>query len=287
MTIVVTGANGQLGRLVVEHLRKRANTSDIVASVREPAKAQDLGVEVRRGDFDQPETLDTAFAGADKLLIISTGDASDHRLTQHRNAIEAAKRAGVGHVFYTSLTKADTSSMLLARTHAPTEELLKASGLTYTILRNNWYLENDLGTIAAALATGTVASSARDGRTAPVTRAEYAEAAAVALTTEGHENTVYELGAPVTYSYADWATALSEATGREITFTALTDEQAEAQLTEAGLPAHVVGVLVDSNRGITRGDLALAAPDLAKLLGREPVTLREWVEAQAASSSAE
>ncbi|MBN6037852.1 SDR family oxidoreductase [Amycolatopsis sp. 195334CR] len=285
MTIVVTGANGQLGRLVVEHLRKRGDASEIAVSVREPAKAQDLGVEVRQGDFDRPETLD--FTGAEKLLIISTGDASDHRVTQHGNAIEAAKRAGVRHVFYTSLTKADSSSMLLARTHGPTEELLKASGLTYTILRNNWYLENDLGTIAAALATGTVASSAGDGRTAPVTRAEYAEAAAVALTTDGHENAIYELGSPVTYSYADWAAALSEATGREITFTALTDAQAAEQLTAAGLPAPVVEVLVDSNRGIAGGDLAVAAPDLAKLLGREPVTLREWVAAQAASSSEE
>ncbi|MGC7100019.1 SDR family oxidoreductase [Amycolatopsis lurida] len=287
MTIVVTGANGQLGRLVVGQLLKRVDASEIAVSVREPAKAADLGVDVRHGDFDRPETLDQAFAGADKVLVISTGEASDHRVTQHGNAIEAAKRAGVRHIFYTSLTKADSSSMLLARTHGPTEELLKASGLTYTILRNNWYLENDLGTIAAALATGTLASSAGDGRTAPVTRAEYAEAAAVALTTDGHENAVYELGSPVTYSYADWAAALSEATGREITFTALTDEQAEEQLTAAGLPAPLVGVLVDSNRGIAAGDLALAAPDLAKLIGREPVTLREWIAAQAASSSAE
>ncbi|UJW31885.1 SDR family oxidoreductase [Saccharothrix sp. AJ9571] len=282
MTIVVTGANGQLGRLVVEHLLKRVDKSEVAVSVREPAKAQDLGVDVRHGDFDRPETLDAAFAGADKLLLISTGDASDHRVTQHRNAIDAAKRAGVRHLVYTSLTKADTSGMLLARTHAPTEELVKASGLTYTILRNNWYLENDLGTIAAALATGTVASSAGDGRTAPVTRSEYAEAAAAVLAGDGHENAVYELGAPVSYSAADWAAALSEATGREITFTAITAEQAVEQFTAAGLPEPLIEVLVDSGRAIAGGDLDLPSPELTKLIGREPVTLREWIATQVA-----
>jgi len=277
MTIVVTGATGQLGRAVVGHLLDRVPADRVVASVRDAAKAGDLGVEVRQADFDHPETLKAAFAGADKVLIISTLGEEEDRLRQHRAAVKAAAEAGAGHLIYTSLTSADTSKISLARVHGPTEEAILETGIPYTFLRNNWYFENDLGTVAGALATGTVATSAKGGRFAPATRDDYAQAAAAVLATDGHENTVYELGAPVTYSYADFAAAISAAAGREITYTEVSDEQAAQGLTAAGLPGALVEVIVDFYQALSRGDLDVGSGDLAKLIGHAPTTLQEWV----------
>lgn len=277
MTIVVTGATGQLGRAVVGHLLERVPADRIVASVRDPRKAGDLGVEVRHGDFDRPETLAAAFAGAHKLLIISSTGEEEDRLRQHAAAVKAAVEAGVRHIVYTSLTATDTAKIMLAGTHGPTEKAIKATGLPYTFLRNNWYLENDLGTVAGALVTGTVATSAKGGRFAPATRDDFAQAAAAVLATEGHENTVYELGSPVSYSYADFAEAISAATGREIGYTEITDEQAVQGLTAAGLPGGLIEVVVDFYQAVARGELDVPADDLATLIGHEPVTLRQWV----------
>ena len=155
MSIVVTGATGQLGRLVIKELAGRVPAERIVGSTRNPADAADLGVEIRHGDFDQPATLRTAFAGADRLLLVSTPSGSNEtRARQHIQAIEIAAEVGVGHILYTSITAADTSKIALARAHRPTEEAIAATGIPYTFLRNNWYLENDLGTVHGALESG-------------------------------------------------------------------------------------------------------------------------------------
>ncbi|HEV7980128.1 SDR family oxidoreductase [Amycolatopsis sp.] len=277
MTIVVTGATGQLGRAVVKHLLARVPADQVVASVRDPKKAADLGVEAREGDFLRPETLATAFAGADKLLIISSQGDTESRLLQHTNAVDAAKAAGVGHIVYTSITKADTNKISLADTHRPTEEAIKASGIPYTFLRNNWYFENDFGTVLGALATGKVATPTQGGKVASATRDDFANAAAAVLATEGHENMVYELGGTAAHSYADWAEAIGAAAGREIAYEEITPDESAAALAAAGVPADFVPVLIDAQLAIARGELDHRAQDLAKLIGREPVGLREWV----------
>ncbi len=278
MSIVVTGATGQLGRLVIKELAGRVPAERIVGSTRNPADAADLGVEIRHGDFDQPATLRTAFAGADRLLLVSTPSGSNEtRARQHIQAIEIAAEVGVGHILYTSITAADTSKIALARAHRPTEEAIAATGIPYTFLRNNWYLENDLGTVHGALATGTIATSSQGGRFAPAGRADFARAAAAVLATDGHENTTYELGAPVSYSYADWADAVAAETGRDITYTEVDDDAAAAGLAAAGVPAHMVGLIVDYYQALARGDLDVPTDDLVRLTGRDPVTPREFV----------
>jgi NAD(P)H dehydrogenase (quinone) len=279
MTIVVTGATGQLGRAVVKHLLERVPADQVVASVRDPKKAADLGVAVREGDFERPETLAAAFAGADKLLIISSQGDTESRRRQHTNAVAAAKAAGVGHLVYTSLTRADTSKMSLADTHRPTEDAIKATGIPYTFLRNNWYFENDFGTVLGALATGGVATPTQGGKVASATRDDFANAAAAVLTTEGHKNVVYELGGTIAHSYAEWAEAIGAAAGREITYTEITPDESAAALAAAGVPAGFVPVLVDAQLAIAHGELDVPTQDLAELIGREPVGLREWVTA--------
>ena len=278
MSIVVTGASGQLGRLVIQDLSTRVPAGRIVGVTRNPAAAADLGVEIRHGDFDRPDTLRTAFAGADRLLLISTAAGTNEaRAAQHIRAIEVAADAHVGHLAYTSITAADSNKIALANAHRSTEEAIEATGIPYTFLRNNWYLENDLGTVHGALATGAIATSSRGGRFAPAARADYARAAAAVLATDGHPNTVYELGAPRSYGYADWADAVSAVTGRDITYAEIDDDAAAAGLAAAGVPAHMVTLVVDFYAALARGDMDVAGDDLATLIERDPVTPREFV----------
>ncbi|MFD9706110.1 SDR family oxidoreductase [Lentzea sp. NPDC059081] len=245
MTILITGATGQLGNAVVRYVLDRTS-EQVIVSVRSPEKFTLTGVEVRQGDFEKPETLD--FSGADKLLIVS-GEAPDveTRITQHKNAIAAAVEAGVGHIFYTSLTDADTSTVSVAVVHKTTEEAIRATGIPFTFLRNGMYHENYLG----ALSAETVAVSTKDGRVASAARDDYALAAAVVLTTDGHENTVYELTGSTSWSFPELA-------GDR--FQDVSDEDMIA----AGLPP----VVVDFFKAIREGVFAEVRPDLEKLLGR-------------------
>ena len=286
MTIVVTGANGQFGSSVVRHLRDRLPDESVVASVRDPSKATGLGVEVRHGDFDEPATLPRAFAGADKLLMVST-DGFDYprKVRHHIAAVEAAVEAGVRHIVYTSVTAADTTGVVLARAHRPTELTIEASGVPYTFLRNNTYFENDTATVMMALATGIIATSTRGGRFAPAARDDYARAAAVVLGTDGHEGAVYELGSPTTYSYADWAEEISSASGRHVTHVEVSDEQAMAAMQGAGLPDGVVELFVSFYGSVARGEFDVPSQDLTRLLEREPLSLRELVSAAVSSAA--
>ena len=197
--IVVTAATGQLGRLVVEDLLTRVPADTIVAAVRTPAKAADLaerGVQVREADYDRPETLTAALDGADNVLLIS-GSEVGRRIPQHQAVVDAATKANVSLPAYTSAPRADTTPLAVGPEHKAAEESIKASGLTYSILRNGWYNENYVQTARQAAATGTLLGSARDGRVASASRADFAAAAATVLTTPGHDNTVYELaGSP-------------------------------------------------------------------------------------------
>lgn len=277
--IVVTGATGQLGRLVVEGLLKKG--ADVVAAVRDPEKAAEFaarGVQVRRADYDDPASLATAFAGADKVLLISSSTPGQ-RLAQHEAVVKAARDAEVGHLAYTSVLAADTTKLSLAPDHKATEELIRASGLPFTFLRNGWYTENYAQTIAQALAVGSFAGAAGEGRLGAVPRVDFAEAAVEVLTGEGHEGKVYELAGDEPFTYADLAAAVTAASGTPVTYQDLPVGQYRQILVGAGLPEPVAAMLADADRGIADGELASGSGDLSRLIGRPTTPLAEAVTA--------
>lgn len=282
MTLLVTGASGQLGRLVVESLLDSgAAASDIVATARKPESIADLterGVEVRRADYDDPTSLDAAFAGVDRLLLVSSSEVGQ-RVAQHANVIDAAKRAGVGFVAYTSITRADTSDLVLAAEHRATEELLAASGLPHALLRNSWYLENYTGQLPTVLEHGAVLGAAAEGRVSAASRADYAAAAAAVLAGDGHEGAVYELGADHAFTLAEYAAAVGRVTGTEVAYRDLSVDDYVAALVSAGLPEPYAALLADSDRGLSEGALFTDSGDLSRLAGRPTTGVEDAVRA--------
>ena len=276
MSIVVTGATGQLGQLIVEHLINRGVApAEITAVGRNTARLADLaatGVATAVVDYSDPASLAAAFAGADLLMLVS-GSEVGQRVAQHTNAITAAVAAGVGRIVYTSAPKADTSALILAPEHKATEEALRASGVGFTILRNGWYTENYAATVQQARETGVYLTSAGDGRVASASRTDYAEAAAVVLTTPGHENTVYELAGDVAWTGTEMAEALTEVVGRPVVFTTVSAEEHTAILTGAGLDGGTVGFVVALDGNTRDGLLAGGSSDLATLIGRPTTPL--------------
>lgn len=276
MTIAITGATGQLGRLVVEALKARVPAGDIVALVRDPAKAADLGVAVRAADYAQPETLSAALAGVDTLLLISS-DAVGQRVAQHRNVIEAAKAAGVKRIAYTSILNADTSPIGLAEEHVATEALIGASGLTYALLRNGWYFENYTGSLAGAIAAGAIIGASGEGRVSAATRQDYAEAAAVVISTPDTENRVYELAGDTAFTRADLAAEVSRQTGKAIAYNDLTEATYAGILESFGLPAPFAAILAQSDVGASQGGLFDERRTLSGLIGRPTTSLADAV----------
>lgn len=279
MKILTTGATGHFGSKVVELLLKRVPSERIAVSVRDPRKTSALrerGVDVRRGDFDDSASLARAFAGVDRLLIVSTDGDNETRLRQHRNAVKAAENAGVGFVAYTSLIRADTSPLALAEVHRQTEAAIRATGIPYCFLRNNWYLENEAGAVQSAANGGPVVTAAGQGRVGWVARADLAEAAAVVLAGDGHENTVYELsGTP--HTYEELARIIGRVLGREVPVRHVDDVEYEKMLGGFGLPGYLVELLVDAQRAMRKGALDVTSGDLEKLLGRPATSLEEGV----------
>lgn len=278
MSIVVTGATGHLGRLAVETLLRRGVPAErIVATGRRTGALADLadrGVVVRRADYDDEASLREAFAGAEKLLLVS-GSEVGQRARQHANAISAAKAAGVGLVAYTSIAKADTSTLILAEEHLATEQLLADSGVPHVLLRNGWYIENYTGQLAGYLQHG-IAGAARDGRVSAATRADYAEAAATVLTEDGHAGAVHELGGEP-FTMAELAQVVSAATGQTVTYSDLPVEQYTQVLVGAGLPEPIAAVYADGDRGVADGELLVEGNDLEKLIGRQATPLTEAI----------
>jgi NAD(P)H dehydrogenase (quinone) len=274
MSIVVAGAAGHLGRDVVSALLARGvPAGEIVATARRTEALADLaarGVVVRFADHEDPASLASAFAGAETLLLIS-GNVPGVRVEQHRNVIHAARDAGVRLLAYTSILKADTSSLLLASDHRATEELLATSGVPHVILRNGWYFENYTGQLPTYLEHGIV-GAAGNGRVSAAARYDFADAAAAVLTTDGHVGAVYELGG-TSFTLPEFAAALSTAIGRTVTYTDLPQNQFEELLVAAGLPGPYAAIYGDADRGIAAGDLFVESSDLEKLLGRQPVSL--------------
>ena len=279
--IVVTGATGQLGKLVIEELLKAVPPSQIAAAVRNPEKAQDLaakGIEVRQADYARPESLNAAFAGAEKVLLISSSEVGQ-RVAQHKAVADAARAAGVRLLVYTSILNADTSNLLLSQEHKATEAYLRASGVPFTLLRNGWYTENHTGSLAAAVEHGAVLGAAGEGRFATATRADYAAAAAAVLTGKGHENKVYELGGDEPYTLAELAAEVARQTGKPVAYKNLPQAEYAKALTGFGLPEGLAGAIADADAGASRGELDTQSHDLSTLIGRPTTPLPQTVAA--------
>ena len=273
--IVITGASGQLGRLVIQSLLTKVPASRIVAAVRNPEKASDLaalGVQVRRADYTDSASLDAAFQGVEKILLISSSEVGQ-RLAQHRNVIDATRRAGVSLLAYTSLLHADTSPLGLAGEHVATEAWLAQSGVPFVLLRNGWYTENYLASIPPALQHGAFIGSAGEGRIASAARADYAEAAAVVLTTPGQSSKVYELAGDEAYTLAEFSAELSRQSGKAIPYVDLPENDYKAALIGAGLPEPIAGLLADSDSGAAKGGLFDDTRQLGTLIGRPTTPL--------------
>ncbi len=277
--ILITGATGHLGRLVVNKLKQKISPERIVALVRSAEKAADigLGVEIKEGDYNKPETLNQAMKGIDILLLISSSEVGK-RAEQHKNVIDAAKQAGVKRIVYTSLLHADTSSLSLAEEHVATEADLKASGIAYTILRNGWYTENYADSIQGALASGAIIGSAGEGKISAATRADYADAAVIVLTTEGHEGKTYELAGDESFSLRELAAEISRQSGKDISYNNLPEEVYAAQLVSFGLSEELARAIAGWDLGIAKGDLFDESHQLSKLTGRPATPLAAFVE---------
>jgi len=272
MKIGVTGATGQLGRLVVNKLKEKVSATSLVALVRTPEKASDFGVEIRPFDYTQPESMVASLQGIDNLLLIS-GNELGQRLPQHKAVIEAAKKAGVKHIIYTSILHADTSTLQLAAEHLATEVAIKASGLTYTILRNGWYTENYTGSAKGAIGAGAFIGCAGDGKIASAARVDYAEAAAVVLAGESHENKIYELAGDTAYTLTELAAEISRQTGKQIPYNNLTETTYADILKSFGLPEAIAKMLADSDTGASKGGLFDDAKQLSGLIGHSTTPL--------------
>lgn len=279
--IVITGATGKLGSLVVDALLEKVPAREIAVAVRNPQKAAAFaarGVEVRTADYAKPETLAAAFAGAEKVLLISSSEVGQ-RAPQHLAVIDAAKKAGVKLIAYTSILHADTSKMVLATEHNATEAALRASGVSYVILRNGWYAENYTEHLAAAIAQGALVGSAGQGRIAAASRADYAAAAVAVLTGEGHENKTYELAGDAPFTMSDLAGELSQQTGKTIPYNDLPASAYADILLGAGLPKPYTEILVDADVHAAAGALDDASGTLRNLIGRATTPIRAAVKA--------
>ena len=287
MSIVVTGATGQLGRHVVEALLERGvPAGGIVAagrSVEKLAGFADRGVQVKHMDYADAASVAAALKGARRVLLIS-GSEVGQRVPQHRSVIEAAKAEGVELLAYTSIANADTTGMLLADEHKATEDMLRESGVPFVLLRNGWYLENYAEQLQGTLAQGALAGSAGEGKVSGAARVDYAHAAAAVLVADDQAGKVYELGGDDAFSMADLAAEISAATGKSVSYNNLPAEEYVGVLTGVGVPEAFAEILADSDLGIARGDLLVSTGDLRRLIGRPTTSLGHAVRAAAASA---
>ncbi|EKQ7211392.1 TPA: SDR family oxidoreductase [Citrobacter freundii] len=278
--IAITGATGQLGQHVIESLLKTVPASQIVAIVRNPAKATALsqqGITVRQADYSDEAAFTTALQGIDKLLLISSSEVGQ-RAPQHRNVINAAKAAHVKFIAYTSLLHADTSPLGLADEHVATEQMLAESGIAYALLRNGWYTENYLASAPAALEHGVFIGAADEGKIASATRADYAAAAARVISEDGHAGKTYELAGDAGWTLSQLAGELAKQSGKKVVYQNLSEADFAAALKGVGLPAGLADMLADSDTGASKGGLFDDSHTLSKLIGRPTTSLADSVK---------
>ena len=278
--IAITGATGQLGQHVIETLLKTVPASQIVAIVRNPAKATALsqqGITVRQADYSDEAAFTTALQGIDKLLLISSSEVGQ-RAPQHRNVINAAKAAHVKFIAYTSLLHADRSPLGLADEHVATEKMLAESGIAYALLRNGWYTENYLASAPAALEHGVFIGAAGEGKIASATRADYAAAAARVISEDGHAGKIYELAGDAGWTLSQLAAELAKQSGKKVVYQNLSEADFAAALKSAGLPAGLADMLADSDVGASKGGLFDDSHTLSKLIGRPTTSLADSVK---------
>ncbi|HFK5775712.1 TPA: SDR family oxidoreductase [Enterobacter ludwigii] len=279
--IAITGATGQLGQLVIEQLLNTVPANQIVAIVRNPAKAEALrqqGITVRQGDYADESTMTSALKGVDKLLLISSSEVGQ-RATQHQNVINAAKAAGVKFIAYTSLLHADKSPLGLHVEHVATEKALAESGIPYALLRNGWYTENYLASAPPALEHGVFIGAAGEGKIASATRADYAAAAAKVISGDGHAGNVYELAGDHAWTLSELAAELSKQSGKNVAYQNMSEADFAAALKGVGLPAGLADMLADSDVGASKGGLFDDSHTLSKLIGRPTTPLSESIKA--------
>lgn len=274
MKIGITGATGQLGSLITAHLQKNSR-KDLIALVRSPEKIE--GLEARKFDYNEPSSMTESLKGIDHLLLIS-GNEIGQRARQHENVIEAAKEAGVKWIVYTSLLRADSSTISLAGEHLQTEILLKESGIPFTILRNGWYTENYIGSIPGAVAAGAFIGSAGAGKISSASRSDFAEAAAVVLTTAGHQGNVYELAGDESFTLADFALEISKQSGKDIPYQNLSEEEYSQTLKGFGIPDTMADAIASWDVSASRGDLYSEDKTLSKLIGRSTTPMAATVK---------
>ena len=278
--IAITGATGQLGQHVLENLLTTVPAGQVVAIVRNPAKAESLsqqGVVVRQADYGDEAALTAALQGVDKLLLISSSEVGQ-RAVQHRNVINAAKAAGVKFIAYTSLLHADTSPLGLADEHVATEQMLAESGIAYALLRNGWYTENYLASAPAALEHGVFIGAADEGKIASATRADYAAAAARVISEDGHAGKTYELAGDAGWTLSQLAAELAKQSGKKVVYQNLSEADFAAALKGVGLPAGLADMLADSDTGASKGGLFDDSHTLSKLIGRPTTSLADSVK---------
>jgi NAD(P)H dehydrogenase (quinone) len=276
MKIGITGATGQLGQLVVEQLKGKVSSDSVVALVRNPEKAKALGVETRSFDYTQSEGLAEQLKGIDRLLLISSNEIGQ-RAQQHKNVIDAAKKAGVKWLVYTSLLHADTTTLNLAGEHLETEKMVKDSGIDYTILRNGWYTENYTGSIGGALAGGAFIGSAGSGKISSAARIDYAEAAATVISNESYKGKLFELAGDNAYTLSDLAAEISKQTGKAIPYKNLPEAEYARILESFNIPKGFADAIASWDVSVSKGDLFDNAQQLSKLIGRPTTSLAETV----------
>lgn len=280
MKIAITGATGQLGQLVIQHLLKQTQAENIVALVRNVEKAEHLkakGLDIRHFDYDSPATLVPALQGIDKLLLISANEVG-RRTPQHKTVINAAVEAKVPYIAYTSLLRADTSPLSLAQEHRETEQLIRESGLSYTFLRNNWYSENYLAGLAHNIETGTLFGAAQNAQISAAPRTDYAEAAAQVLLSESHKNKTYELASSTAFTLETLAKTISDLSNKTVVYTNLSSEDYTQGLLKADLPEGLVNVIVEADVQATNGAMFSDRKDLETLLNRKTTSLEDTIK---------
>lgn len=274
--IVITGGNGHLARKAIAHLRHIAPDERVVAAARRPEAAADLGVEVRYADYDDPASLESAFVGADRLLLVS-GTEFGRRVLQHKAAVNAAVTAGVGFIVYTSAPRVDATDLVFAPEHIASEQAIRESGVDYSFLRNNWYHENYAPVIREAVRTGLIVGSAGEGLLASAARDEYAEAAATVLVGDEHRNTVYELAGDTAWTYGHLASTIAEVAGFPVVYQDLATEERRGRLAAAGAAPGEIEAIAGIEENIAEGALALTDGSLRRLIGRPTEPLADGV----------